>query len=281
MATRALVCFGSVLLVLAAPSSAQDRDRLDRQVQEMRRQVVEGQVIRSHVRVTVRLKNGNRIRGIVKDGFLVERVDGLRFVGADQDDPGAGIRLYYWNGRRNFVFLPFADMREYHVNQRLSSDELAAIEYETRRQEEEEARRLAAERAAAGQQPGTGTPEGGAGSTDPAAGETPAEQPAVPLPGGAQPGENGIGAELQGLYQLLQQYPPSAGWGPEKRDEISRRKAVIGANPSPAELKFVERYREWEHACRLFGVTPGGEQPQGQEGGEPGGEEGGRRGRRR
>src|SRR5258706_5328691 len=97
MSTRALRVLAPVIASCLSWLTAQvaPDDTFDQQVQEMRRQMVEGRRYRSHVRVTVRLKNGNTIRGIVKDGLLVERIDGLHFCVAEADQPGAGIRVYY------------------------------------------------------------------------------------------------------------------------------------------------------------------------------------------
>ena len=149
MVMRVLGCFVLALmstgpLLAAQRPGGEDspvRSRVERQVKEMRRQMVEGRVFRSHVRVTVRLQNGNRIRGIVKDGVLVERVEGPRFVAAERDEEGAGVRLYYYNGKRSFVFLPFRDIKDYRINRRITALELAQIERDSRHRESEDARK--------------------------------------------------------------------------------------------------------------------------------------------
>jgi hypothetical protein len=256
MMTRSLL-FSGLALVLSVASLAAQRPggNVDEKVQEMRRQVIEGRVIQSHVRVSVRLKNGNRIRGIVKNGFLVERVDGLRFVSAEKDEEGAGLRVYYWNGRNNFVFLPFDNVQSYKVGERLSAVQLAAIERESRqRADASEKDREAAQRAQpspAGETAGTRsersrskerTKEQGADADTPAADEPVSGEPFKQT------------AEVQQLYKLVQDYPPASGWGVARRDEIKRRIAVVGAKPSPAELRFVAKFDEWQQACQMFGV---------------------------
>jgi hypothetical protein len=254
MPTRCSIMLGSVLLVLAPGAVAQSETNsdLDRQVQQMRRQVTEGRVLRSHVRVTVRLKNGNRIKGIVKDGFLVERVEGLRFVAAEKDEPGAGIRVYYWDGTTNYVFLPFADVREYSVNERLSSAELKLIEMRAlREQQEREAQQRAASPA----------PVAPGGETQPPAGQT-GGVPA-PVPDEVRP-DGGLSEQQKELFELLQEYPVQAGWNEAKRDEIMHRRAVVGVNPTPQELRFVERFSDWQRACTMFGVKPVEEKPEGE-----------------
>jgi hypothetical protein len=243
---------GFVLLVLLpglgaqSPTSSESQSTesaLDRRVQEMRRQVTMGQLVRSHVRITVRLNNGNRLKGIVKDGFLIERVDGLRFVAAEKDEQGAGVRLYYYNGTNNYVFLPFSDVKEYSVNQRLSSAELQLIESQLRRQAEQDALRRDREQSEAGdgQQP----------ATEPAPGETPA---GGPVTGQVPETDGGLTPEQKQLFALVREFPPLEGWNQARRDEITRRMAVVGANPTPAEKKFVEQFAEWQRACTVFGV---------------------------
>lgn len=251
------------------------RDRVERQVEEMRRQVVEGRVFRSHVRVTVRLKNGNRIRGIVKDGVLVERVKGPRFVAAERDDDGAGIRLYYYNGNRNFVFLPFRDIKDYRIDRRITALELAAIERASRQREQQERREREAAAAARVAQSAPHLPVSAAPGAE--------TQPRDPVSGSANKPKGGADGKKTGkatgvdnkkklheLYVLLQKYPPNDGWNAQRRDEIKRRLAVVGALPTAKEQEFVNRFAEWQQACKEFGVKPTQEPQQpDQDGSEP------------
>ncbi len=238
---------------------------LDREVASMREKVTDGKTFRSHVRVTVRLKNGNRVQGIVKDGFVVERIDGMRFVSAEANDEGAGVRIYTYNGKRNFVFLAFSDMAEYRINARLSSAELAAYERKVKQDEEQKRKallkQLGEEDVAAEQKTETTEPvaEAPATETTKAAGKQPKQ-------GAGTEGEQkqGVAEELQGMYALLQQYPPAQGWNAVRRDEIKRRFAVIGAKPSAAEQKFVDQFDAWKRACEVLGANaaPQGETAQ-------------------
>jgi hypothetical protein len=69
--------------------------------------------------------------------------------------------------------------------------------------------------------------------------------------------ESAASAELerQKVYlALLREYPPAGGWNRAKRDEIARRKNVVGAVPSEKEQQFVAKFAEWEKACAAFGV---------------------------
>ncbi len=253
-----------------APVKPED-SRLQERAQSMREQIDDGHTVRSHVRVLVRLKNGNKLRGVVKDGRFVERVDGLRFVEAQAKDRGAGIRLWYTSGARNFVFVPFADFAEYQVLQRLSETELEQMEKELQMQESRKAERLAAAARATpgkvdhgetatvsdqpvdvppapGQEPGN---QGGdtTGSTkDKTTGKAPATNAAT-----VEPAKDEV-AQQRAWFALLQDYPPTAGWNKAKRDEIARRKVVIGAVPSAHEQQFVDKFAEWEKACQHFAV---------------------------
>lgn len=148
--------------------------RVLERAKSMRKGITNGRQVKSHVKVRVRLNNGNRLTGVVKDGRLVERVDGLRFVDAQALDTGAGIRLWYSGGTRSYIFVPFKSLKNYEVVQRLSAQQLLAIETEMqmaeKRAREREARALRRARGSAtgdttapGQAPGTmplGGPEG-------------------------------------------------------------------------------------------------------------------------
>jgi hypothetical protein len=280
-----VLCVATALPLAAqepTPAPARrDDNRLEERAQSMREQIDGGRTVRSHVRVLVRLKNGNKLRGVVKDGRFVERVDGLRFVDAQAQERGAGIRLWYTSGARNYVFVPFADFADYQVLQRISADELAQLESQLQMEEARRAERLAAAaRAATGKAAGAEVPapDGapaapGQESDQGGAKDTPAD-PATPATGPA--GAGGVETEQQrAWFQLLQDYPPAAGWNRQRRDEISRRLAVVGAKPSEHEQRFVTGFADWEKACAHFGVDA--DMPTV----EPGAEEKGKSNRRR
>lgn len=249
------------------PKSQSERT-LER-AQTMREQIGLGRPVKSHVRVSVRLKNGNKLSGVVKDGQLVERIDGLRFVEAQAQEVGAGIRLWYATGARNYVFVPFTDFNEYVILQRLSQKQLDEIEQNMQMEEARRAEReAAAARAASGKAQGAPEAEGAGDDTTPAPNAEPAAKAA-----GTDPAAKGKPAakdapaagsaadkaaqDLQRLYfGLLQDYPPAAGWGKAKRDEIAHRLVVIGAKPSDKEQRFVDQFENWQKACAHFAVDP-------------------------
>lgn len=252
-------------------ADSRDQARLEERARSMREHIDTGKQVKSHVRISVRFKNGNKLVGVVKDGRFVERVDGLRFVDAQAQDRGAGIRLWYTSGVRNFVFVPFADLADYQVLQRLTAQQLDEMEREMQLQEGRRAEReaeIARAAAAAKAQAANDTPVGetvdGSTDTPPAPGQEPAPSADAKSKAGGKTGKDGAveGADKKGpvtdeqraWFALLQAYPPQAGWGKARRDEIARRLAVIGAKPSEMEQRFVDQFAEWEKACQHFGV---------------------------
>lgn len=283
----------------AAEPPKTEEQKIDQRAQQMRDNLGAGRQVTTHVRINLRLRNGNKLTGVVKDGRFVERVDGLRFVDASAKEKGAGIRIWYTGGRRNFVFVPFGEMAEYEVLERLSQKQLDEIDASIRLAEQKQAKATETPAAAP-----TATPTAGVdGAPGAAPGAEPAGGPGKAPAGtaGAQPGKvDGKTAEAdaeaaqlaqQKVYlALLRDYPPAGGWNRARRDEIARRKVVVGATPSEKELKFVEQFETWLKACQEFGVggstgeagTGGGEGQQGGTSGEGGEQaETGSRSRRR
>ena len=230
-------------------------NRVEQRSQSMREQIGTGRQVQSHVRVAVRLKNGNRLTGVVKDGRLVERVDGLRFVDAQARDAGAGIRIWYSGNGRNYVFVPFADFAEYEVLQRLTGKQLADIEQEMQLDEKRTAAAVAQQADAELATP-VATENPGDGAVKPAmpAGEGAGKAKAA-VPGG-ETDPKALLEQQRKWHALLAAYPPKDGWNKAKRDEIARRFVVVGAKPSENEQKFVDEFDEWEKACVHFDAVP-------------------------
>lgn len=279
------------------PKPAAEEQRVDRRAQSMRDKIASGKQVITHVRVSLRLRNGNKMMGVVKDGRFVERVDGLRFVDASAIERGAGIRLWYSGGKRNYVFLPFDDVAEYEVMQRLTQKQLDEIELEMslkegnkdalRRTDPAPAPSGETDSPVGGASPIGGSPFGQPGGRQPtgsqASGVEPGAQPvAQPVETGTKTDKTTKGgkadAKVEGdtakagaddtnklYFQLLQDYPPAGGWNKERRDEIARRKAVIGATPSEKEQLFVQKFAVWQQACKHFGVDGAGEKDEGKE----------------
>ncbi|MFK7741054.1 MAG: hypothetical protein AB8H80_12100 [Planctomycetota bacterium] len=271
------------------------RSKVQRRAKEMRQNINKGRQVKSHVRVRVRLKNGNRLTGVVKDGRLVEKVDGLQFVDAKARDAGAGIRLWYSGGTRSYIFVPFQSLKNYEIVQRLSQRQVMQIENEMmmaeKRAEERKARE--ARRARGRAEGGDATsPAGAAPSQPPARPSRPGQprssqansgQPAGTAASKAYPSKTGgtTGAQAGGdataggtstagstvgkgatpaqqikWLQLLRQYPPEQGWGEAKKGEIQRKFQVIGVPPTKVEQAFVDQYTDWLAACKHTGADP-------------------------
>lgn len=282
------------------PPRQRTAERGEQQARQMRTAIRDGKLRTSHVKVRVRLKNGNRLTGVVKNGRLVERLEGLRFVEAEAGERGAGIRLWYTSGTRSQVFVPFADLHDYEVVQSLTREELKRIE--ARLQQPARVRRAPAatsvakatevqrvlnsrtETITAGRRPRRPPPPpDGLDSWDrqplpsrvevsarpaPAAPSAPAApaapssaavevRPATPPAGGIE-ADRAIATAQQLLVwsELLRKFPPKMGWNAGRKDEISRRLVVVGANPSAAESEFVAQFTEWLRACQHHGIAP-------------------------
>jgi hypothetical protein len=255
-----------------------DVARVLERAKSMRRGITTGRPVKSHVKVRVRLQNGNRLAGVVKDGRLVERVDGLRFVDAQALDAGAGIRLWYSGGTRSYIFVPFVSLKNYEVVQRLSQQQLLAMENEMqmaeKRASEREARAMRRARGSAmGTVPAAG-PEGVAGRvaglsnfakpgqapvklTGNAVGTATGTAAVTTNPGAAKTAPAKVGdadAELDEAKKelawsnLLRSYPPKDGWNEAKKNEIARRRAVIsGCRPASTTASIRTRASSRSH----------------------------------
>jgi len=232
---------------------------LDGQIQRMREQMVSGRQVRSHVRVTIRLKNGNRIRGVVKDGRLVERDDGLRFVQAEAQEAGAGIRLWYFDRSSSYVFLPFEAIQNYSVQERLTTEQVLAIETQLREDEQRRAEldKLKQGKGTDGQdgQPPAGTPPNGDAAQPPPAADAGSATPPATTPPGT-PAEGKLSTDQQKAFALLQEFPPQGGWSAQRRDEIARKMPVLHIPPTDVEKRFLEVFADWQKACDAFGIKP-------------------------
>jgi hypothetical protein len=260
----------AVLLWAPLPAQTPDQVVLDEKARRMRVQLDDGSTIRTHVRVDLRLRNGNRLQGVVKDSHVVEQRNGaLRFSTLMNKSPESTLQLWYSNRNNSFVILPFVDVLEYRINERLTTIQLQAIEQELIARQKEldqiKQQQEAARQAEAAQQ-GTGETTEGGDTVQP---------PSPPAPG------TGAGAQTKGkseakepqprddadLLLLLQEFPPADGWGAERKAEILRRKVAIGAAPAANEKRFMEVFDDWQKAVTKF---VGGPKPPAEDAGKTG-----------
>ena len=220
------------------------KQRIQNEIKSMRRQMQEGTLVQTNVRVTVRLANGNKIIGVVKNGRFVEKPDGLEFVEADRKTLGAGIRVWYSDNTNSCIFLAYADIETYTIGAKLTEAQIAAIEERldkerkaaelaresqlSRKKAEEEARKQLEEAKSKGGTPGD------------VAKEKPktAEQEAA-TPEGAK------------VLALLQEFPPEQGWGEEKAQELEKRKITLSVFPNETEKRFLANLGEWKKGLDL------------------------------
>lgn len=227
-----------VTSALAAQSTPPDSDlhpdkqRVLDEVLRKRDNMRDGKIERFNVRVRVKLNNGAKLNGVVKNGRLVEREEGIDFVETDRKSADAGIRLYYFDETTSFVFLRWADIATHKVVMRLTDDEVRAIEkdFAERERKRQELQRQLAAQVKAEKKPGPG--EKGDEKAD-----GPADPPAPPL---------------------LTEFPKAEGWGEAKLKEIERRKVVLGVYPNAKEKRFIEVFDEWNKQAGTQGGTGSG-----------------------
>ncbi|MCA8942693.1 MAG: hypothetical protein KDB80_09070 [Planctomycetes bacterium] len=219
-----------VCLLLASAADAQSRDRVRQEVLEKQRLMREGKLVRANVRVTVRLHNGSRMKGVVKGGRFIERIDGCEFVEAQKPGPNAGLRLWYYDDTDSYIFLPYRSVKHYKIGERLTDAEVSAIAKriaESRQQAEEQRKQNLAKSQAQKQ-----------------AEKNEKQEPAKP----ATEVESALSAEQK---KLLADYPPSAGWGLDKLQELERRKINVGVYPNEIEARFIENFAAWNEAYEI------------------------------
>ncbi|MEC8252103.1 MAG: hypothetical protein VX044_02745 [Planctomycetota bacterium] len=274
--------------------------RAEQRARDMRSQLSQRSAKCGHVKVRVRLTNGNRLTGVLKDGRVVERVEGQRYVPAAASERGAGVRLDYVAGTSGFLFVPFSRLDSYRVLQRMTHAQLRELEQALQRAERPApaANPAATDGPASIESPTvpqraatasrrrlpppphgldawaagtavTAAPPAAAAAQAPSSGEgadasTAASEVVDPAPVAAEkPSAEAVAAAKQeaAWADLLRRFPPAAGWGEDKKQEISRRFVVIGAKPDPNEVEFVARFAEWLQACAHVGVDPAAGSP--------------------
>lgn len=232
------------VFVASVPATAQNRrDRIEQEVLETQRAMREGKVIRANVRVTTRLKNGSRLRGVVKSGRFIERLDEREFIETDVKGPNAGLRLWYYDDTNSYIFLPYDTVAHYRIGEKLTDEEVEAIA----KRIDDNRKKADAKRAqikAAQKQPADAEP----GDEKPA--DKPADEPAASKLTPAQ-------------KKLLEDYPPEAGWGLDKLQELERRSIVIGVFPNESEKRFIDSFAQWNEAFEIWQAEQDAKQPSG------------------
>ena len=239
-----------VVPLLHAQTSSQDRRgwrkvQIRKKVEEMRRAMREGRIVRYNVRVKVRLKNGNRMKGIVRNGRFIEKHDGLDFVVTNKRSAHAGLRLWYYNGTNSYIFLPHASIAYYKLGNRMTDEQVRDLErrlMEAELQRRELERRLLEDRrkrGAEGKPPEDGKP------ADQAEAET--RKYGRPL------------TDVErNLLKWLEEYSPDKGWGKTKLRDLQVRRITLGVYPNQEEKRFEKHFDEWAKALKLEELLTGG-----------------------
>ncbi len=220
------------------PSVQDGKLRVLREVIEKRDQMREGKVVRTNVRVNVRLKNGNRIVGVVKAEQFVERLDGLDFVPTQVLTKDAGLRIWYFDHTNSYVFIPYAEIQDYRISNRLSDVQLKELEQqmaaEAKRNEELRQQRIAKHKLDQARRAEDEKAEEAAEAKSKEADAAAAKK-----------------AEEEKLLKLLEEFPPEKGWSDQRVADIKSREITIGVPPTPEEKRFVESFPHWVRALEL------------------------------
>ena len=238
----ALVAVSCGELTAQGTTNGEARQRVERQVRtqirNMRRAMKDGVPVRTNVQVKVKLRNGNKLTGVVRNGRFVERYRKLDFETADKGAAGAGIRVWYYDNTTSYIFLPFEEIATYKIGKRLTNVQVAEIEKRIAKSEAEARARHA--QALAGRQRGKSNARQRAEQRQSEAAER--ESAAA-----AKKRE----AEDQRLLKLVVEYPPEEGWGPDRLRDIQIRKMTVGSFPDERSKRFIEIFDDWQKGYAL------------------------------
>ncbi len=239
------------VLALASAALAQQgsekpgstREWIRKEIEAKEKAMREGKVIRSNVRITVRLQNGSRLRGVVKNGRFIEKHDGLIFVPSERVSEGAGLRLWYFDQTNSYIFLPWATIAEHTIGEVLTDEDIAKMGLEMDR-------KARGARGVAVPAKGTGANEA-EGSKD---GEARGGEDVPPAPPGGVATTKPKKPESKltpDQKALLAEFPPAAGWGLDKLKALELRKIQVNVWPNEQEKRFIDRFGDWNEAFRI------------------------------
>ncbi len=216
--------------------SAKDKavlERIRNNFQETRR----GKTLSANVQILLELKNGEKIKGIVRNGRFVERDAGLDFRPSDKRIPGAGLRIWYYNNTSSYIFIQYKYIKNYKIVRRLSDLQVKEIGDKIRKRERREAalaRKKARERIEAIKRRLKGEK---------------VEEKLEKLAGEIQANEKEAKARME-RAKLLKEFPPAEGWGPQRIQEINLRKIALHVYPNEKEKRFIQVFEDWQKAYK-------------------------------
>ncbi len=190
------------------------------------------------VKYSVELKTGNELIGIVRAKEVFERwTKRGGFEPADQDEDGAGLRLWFPRAQDGYIFVHVVEMKRVEELGAITADEGRAIALAQRdakrralaERQDVVARLAAAEAARQAEKEATAAADEAATTEEEGVTEVETKT---------------LSAEH---VALLDKYPPSR-WNLETPKEIQRRKVVLGLFPSEEEKAFLEAFPQWKVA---------------------------------
>lgn len=200
----------------------------------------------TNLKVRVTLRNGARFVGVVRDGALyeVKKADGRFRRVAGPREAGAGFRLWHVADSPGYLWVAHRDVKRFEQLSLMTSKELYAMQKNLRQRAGviiiPQHRKKVEE-----------SEEGESGDAAKEEAQTPVIGPAPP-PGMPEATEDPADEEEEEEKTpgelLLEKFDPADGWLPERRDEIERRKWVLGVFPTPEEKEFLENYPVWKEA---------------------------------
>lgn len=216
--------------------------------------------------IKVFLKNGNLISGYALGGVIYERAVELASTaktdkgatGAaaammkrqeayepvkDKKAAGAGVRIWYPNNVKGYQFIPYTQVLQVEMGRTLSAAEQKALFADIRTKEKKltEARLKMIE------------------SNNAKTAAILAARAALAEEQIAKAKGVSVEDDRKRRTDMLQKFPPSAGWGAARRAEIDRKLAVLGQPPTAQEQEFLRIYADWKVAydeAKKIGVIP-------------------------
>ena len=191
----------------------------------------------ANVQILLELRNGEKIKGIVRNGRFVERDAGLDFVPSEKRIPGAGLRIWYYNNTSSYIFIQYKYIRRYKIIRRLSDLQVKEIGDKIKEREKREAalaRKKARQRIEAIKRRLKGEK---------------VEEKLEKLAEQIQENEKEAKARME-RAKLLKEFPPDEGWGPKRIQEINLRKIALHVYPNEKEKRFIEVFEDWQKAFK-------------------------------
>lgn len=218
-----------LLCVLAVPAAAQDASK-----------ETKDPTPQHAARFQVVFNSGRKITGIVRGTSLWTREVGGAWESCDEQDEGAGIKLWFIKQQYGYVWIKREEVKEIVEVTVPGEDpeaELSDLRDKAREKAAEERRRIREEKAAAAAEKAAAAEAAGA------EGEKPAD-------GDAQQGESAAD-QIADYTALLVKYPPGR-WTLETPDKIRQRFVTNGQGATDEEKAFLEIFERWKKAYETW-----------------------------